>query len=197
MRVDLRGRTIWFLPAILLLAGCTFPGPLESTAQPTPTRASVSLWDAYRWAEAAVRSEAADAQPVSASAQWSTVSPETLLQEPPQWAFVFYSPGRRTVFDLVVDAHQAQVANRSQVWTPPQVLQPGAWQRGPRDALLVFLAYGGQEFLEEHSQAVVSLHLAAEEGKTMWNIATLDWESQETLSILIDAENLEVLLILP
>ena len=191
-------RTAWLLAMLLLIAGCTYPGPAEPTPTPAPTLEPVSLWNAYRRAEVTVRSEAPDAGLVSASTQWQTEDPDTLLEDPPQWAFVFYSPSQQTVFDLLVDASQARVANRAQVWTTPQTLEPGGWQEGPRDALSIFLAYGGQEFLEGHPGATVSLHLATnEEGAAVWTIAALDIATRETLSLQIDAANLQVLTILP
>jgi len=181
---------------LLLIAGCTLPSPQEPT--PTPASAPVSLWDAYRRADATVRAEASDAELVSASTQWQAIDPERLLDASSHWTFVFYSPSQKVVFDLTADASRVQVANRTQVWTTPQTLDFGRWQEGPRDALSIFLAYGGYDFLEAHPEATVSLHLAAtEDGKTIWNVAALDIASRETISIQIDAANLQVLAISP
>jgi len=180
----------------LAVGGCTYPG--ASTPMPNPSPALVSLWDAFRRADLAVRSEAPDAKLVSASAQWQAVDAERLLEGTPYWVFVFYSATQRSVFDVSVDAGGARVVNRVQVWVAPDTLELGAWREGPRDALSVFLAYSGREFLEEHPGATVSLHLAAgEERKGVWSVAFLDPESRETVSIQVDAETLEILFVSP
>ncbi|HEY76537.1 MAG TPA: hypothetical protein G4O00_10220 [Thermoflexia bacterium] len=189
---------VWLLVTLLLIAGCTYPGPVEPTPTSAPAPAPVSLWDAYRRADATVRTEASDAELVSASTQWQAIDPDRLLETPSYWTFVFFSSSQRTVFDLTADADQVQVVNRTQIWSAPQILEPGRWQEGPRDALSIFLAYGGREFLEAHSEATVSLHLAAnEDGKAIWSIAALDVATRETISLQIDAANLQVLTISP
>ncbi len=171
-----------------LAAGCRPPTPVPSTPP------VVDLWEAYREADVAARAEAGDAKLVSASAQWQGVDAETLLAGTGRWSFVFYSAQEQAVLDVVVDTAGAQVVNRTRVWTPPRVLELGAWREGPRDALSIFLAYGGREFLERYPEAVVSLHLGATEtGGARWSLDALDLGSRETLSVRIDAESMQVL----
>ena len=80
------------------------------------------------------------------------------------------------------------------MWTSPSVLSEGAWQAGPRDALLVFLACGGRAFLDKHPQAMVDLHLGDnDEGKVVWTVVALDPEDRGLFSVLIDAETMDVL----
>jgi hypothetical protein len=153
---------------------------------------SVELWDAYEQAAEAVRQRAGDARLVSASAQWQwhTIGEEMLLSGASVWSFVFYSSGEQRVFDLVVDLEGVQMVNNVQVWTAPLLLEGEAWQTGPRDALAVFLAQGGREFLAEHPQSVIDLHLAQDEaGAVGWAIVALDPESAERnlFSLWIDA----------
>ena len=186
------------LMMLLLTAGCTYPDLQEPTSASTPVPVPVSLWDAYRRAEATVRSEVSDAVLVSASTQWQGVEPDRLLESPTQWSFVFYSPDQRTVFDLVANADQAEVVNHSQVWTTPQALKPGGWEKGPRDAVSIFLAYGGREFMITHPETTVSIHLSTDgEGRSVWDIAALDVSTRETFSLQIDAASLQVLRISP
>jgi hypothetical protein len=86
------------------------------------------------------------------------------------------------------------VADQSRVWDAPATLSEGAWREGPRDPLLVFLARGGREFLEEHRQAVVSMHLAnSEEEGPLWDVAAVTMGDRSLLAVRIDAETLEVL----
>jgi hypothetical protein len=160
----------------------------------TPTRVPVELWDAYEKAYAAARTRAEDVQLVSASTQWQAVSEQTLLDGTGNWSFVFYSPMSSESLDVVANAQQAQVVNQTQVWVAPNPLANGLWQAGPREALLVFLAYGGRIFRAEHPQAMVDLHLAdSDEGGAVWTVVTLDPEDRSLFSSLIDAETNQVL----
>jgi hypothetical protein len=86
------------------------------------------------------------------------------------------------------------VANQTRVWVAPGALAEGAWQAEPRDALQVFLAYGGREFLDQHPQAVVNLNLTeSEEESPVWTIAALDPADRSLLSLAINAETRQVL----
>lgn len=184
----------------LLLLGYLFVGKvlgLQATttaASPTPTHARVALWDAYGQARAAAQAQAADAQLVSASTRWQAASGEALLNGASCWTFVFYAPSSGNALDVVVDAGVGRVVNQTQVWVAPDSLAEGAWQAGPRDALLVFLAYGGQVFLDEHPQAVVDLHLAeGDQGGPVWTVVALDAGGGGLFSLLIDGETRQVL----
>jgi hypothetical protein len=87
------------------------------------------------------------------------------------------------------------VVNQTRVWNAPVTLAEGAWREGPGDALMVFLAYGGREFLDEHPQAVVDLHLAErDDGGPAWAIVVLDPEDRSMSSLIVDVETKQVLL---
>jgi len=178
-----------------LLWGHAFSPTAKATAVPlNPTPALVDLWDAYGQARGAAQAQAADAQLVSASTQWQAVGAEALLAGTGAWSFVFYSPQSGDSLDIVVSAGAAQVVNQTRVWVAPRGMAGGAWQAGPRDALLVFLAYGGRAFLDEHPLAVVDLHLAeSDAGGAVWAIVALDPEDQSLFSLLVDAETRQVL----
>jgi hypothetical protein len=154
---------------------------------------SIELWDAYGQARAAAQAQAEDVQLVSASTQWQAVSEQVVLDGSTSWSFVFYSPKDGNSIDVIVNVGTAQVVNQTQVWVAPAALTEGAWQAGPRDALLVFLAYGGRGFLDEHPQAMVDLHLADDETEATWTVVALDPEDRSLFSLLIDAETSQVL----
>jgi len=169
-----------------------------TTASPTPTRTLIDLWDAYGQARAAAQTEAEDAQFVSASTQWQAVSEQVLLDGASNWSFVFYSSANSNSLDVVANTGTAQVVNQTRVWVAPKMLDEGAWQAGPRDALLAFLAYGGRAFLDEHPQAVVDLHLAESgEGEAVWTIVALNSEDRSLLSLLVDTDTGQVLSEMP
>ena len=104
-----------------------------------------------------------------------------------------HSPEDGNSIDVTVNVGTAQVVNQTQVWIAPAALAEGAWQTGPREALLVFLACGGRAFLDEHPQAMVDLHLADDETEAAWTIVALDPEDRSLFSLLIDAETSQVL----
>jgi hypothetical protein len=172
--------------------------PRAMIAPPVPAGELVDLRDAYGRANAVAQAEAGDAQLVSASTQWQAASEETLLAGTDAWLFVFHSPGSSHVLDVVVSTDEAWVANQTRVWVAPEALAEGAWQAEPRDALQVFLAYGGREFLGQHPQAVVNLHLAeSEEESPVWTIAALDPADRSLLSLAVNAETRQVLSVGP
>jgi hypothetical protein len=188
----------------LLFLGIIFLGELDlasaEAAKPTPIPPTptpiepIALWEAQAQAYAVAQAQAADVQFVSASAQWPAASEEALLAGIDNWAFTFYSPSQSQVLDVVVGTEKAWVVNQSQVWVTPNILTGSKWQEGPRDALLVFLAQGGRDYLQAHPKAVVDLHLAAGEGSGgIWSILTLDVTDRSEVSIQIDGETWQVL----
>jgi hypothetical protein len=168
--------------------------PEPAAAPPSPGRESVDLWDAYKRARMTASASTRDAQPVSASTQWQAATEDALLAGADQWSFGFYGPGDKKAIDVVVTPDSESLVNQTRVWDAPAILREGAWQKGPRDALLVFLARGGREFLEKHPQAVVSMHLASsEEAGPLWDVAAVTMSDRSLVAVRIDADTLEVL----
>lgn len=162
----------------------------------TPSEA-VELWPAYEQAREAAQAVAQDAQLLSASTQWEGVG-EQMFAGVGNWSFVFYAPASGRVLDVVVGGEWARVVNQTRIWTTPQALAAGAWEEGPRDALLIFMAYGGQAFLARHPQAVVDLRLApGEGGGAVWTVAALATGGQGPLSVTVDAATKQVLASVP
>lgn len=174
---------------------------LRQGAETSPSRSAkelIDLWEAYERARAAAREEAEGAELISASAQQQSASEEELLSGVSSWSFVFYTNADKSVLDVIVDDESAKVVNQTRIWNKPEALTEGAWREGPRDALLVFLAQGGREFLEEHPQAAVSLHLGTNDGgEPVWDIAALRMDERSPIAVRIDAETLEVLSVTP
>jgi len=168
--------------------------PEPTAPPPSAGQEAVDLWEAYNRAQMAARASDPDAQPVSASTQWQAATEDALLAGAHQWSFGFYGARDEKAIDVVVTPGSARLANQAQVWDAPLTLSEGAWQQGPRDALLVFLARGGREFLQKHKQAVVSMHLAnSEEAGPLWDVAAVTMGDRSLVAVRIDAETLEVL----
>ncbi len=167
------------------------PGPAaESRA---PAKEPIDLWNAYHQALAAAQEDRA-VEPVSASAQWQTATEAALLGGAGQWSFKFYAPESKSVLHVVVTPEAARLVKQTRASHQPITLTEGAWLDGPRDPLLVFLARGGRDFLEQHPQAVVTVHLAGGEGQgPRWDVAALTTGDRSVLALRIDAESLQVL----
>jgi len=186
---------------VLVLYGCSaLSRAFRSTQRPEASSAGpgseqVTLWDGYGLALQAVTAKTPDAQLVSAGTQWRSAIERQLLAGASTWSFVFYSPQRRSTFDVAVREGGVRVVRETEVWRSPQPLPEGKWRKGPQDALLVFLAYGGREFIEANPDAVVDLHLASrDDGRPVWTIVALADQSQAPNTLQIDAETGEVLL---
>jgi hypothetical protein len=172
--------------------------PKAAIRPPVAAGELVLLWDAYEQALSAARAEAGDALLVSASTQWQTASKEVLLAGTDAWLFVFYSPANGHVLDVATDGEGAQVTNRTRVWVAPEPLtEEESWKAGPQDALLIFLAHDGQQFLEGHPQAVVNVRVAESDAGPMWTVVALDPGDRSVLSLQIDAATNQVLFVAP
>ncbi len=158
--------------------------------------AALDLWDAYAQALVAARTQADDVHLVSASTYWQVADGQSPAETNESWSFVFYSPSDSHSFDVVVDVDEAWVVKQARIWKAPDLLAPGRWQAGPKEALQVFFAYGGQSFVDNHHhpQATIDLHLAAGAGgKAVWTIVALDPAGGGPLAISIDAETRRVI----
>jgi len=135
-------------------------GQPPSERPPASTAGARDLWGAYEAALRVVRARASDAELVSTSARWQAAAEEEVVAGTSDWTFVFYSAERGAVLDVIADGLGVQVVNESPVWSAPRVLGQGTWRAGPRDALVVFLEYGGRDFLREHGGLSLDLHLS-------------------------------------
>lgn len=161
---------------------------------PVPTSPPVELWDAYEKALAVAKAHAEDAQLVSASTQWQAADKEALLAGSPRWSFTFYTAADGQILDITVEGERANFVKATKVWEAPPLLSGERWRFGPGEALLVFLAYGGEDFLTDHPKALTDLHLGPDsEGRTVWNVVAFDSETQALCSVTIDAATWQVL----
>jgi hypothetical protein len=169
-------------------------GLKEEAVSLSPTPVPVDLWDAYEQARSAARALAPDAQLVSASTQWQAVSEDALLGGAGNWTLVFFSPADNHSLDVVANGETARVVNQTPVWVAPATMAEGTWRSGPQDAVVAFLACGGRAFLDQHTQVVVDLHLAEDEGgRLAWTVVALDPGDYSLVSVSIDAETGQVL----
>ena len=174
------------------------PSPEGSSVGPPTAEPGIGLWEAYERAAAAAQSEAEDAQLVSASTQWQGPDEESLVAGGDTWSFVFYAVADSSILDVVVGDEATTVVNRTQVLITPALLPEEVLREGSRDALVIFLAYAGSAFLEEHPSAIVDLHLGAGDGgNAVWSANAVDIEQGSAVSVVIDAATHDVISAVP
>jgi len=182
----------------ILLGDLPNPSQGEPVAAQAPSGATapaiVELWDACQQAHVVAQAAAADAELVSAATHWEGPDERTMLSGADSWSFVFYSPASGNVLDIVVGRGEARLVNQTRVWDVPEPLPDGAWQAGPEEPLLVFLACDGRSFLEAHPGALVDVRLAVDDaGRAAWSVVALDAADRSLLSVSVDAGSHEIL----
>jgi hypothetical protein len=169
------------------------PKAVKITVAP-PTPSTLKMWSAYELAQEAAWQEALDARPVSATAQWQAATEKEMLAGADNWVLTFYSPTEGQLIVIHVNLGNARAVHRTQMQAAPAQLAEGRWHEGPNDALLIFLANGGREFMETHPKAVIDLHLGDYEGRgPAWDILASDAESRDGILVVIDTETMRVL----
>lgn len=185
------------LALLLLLGGRVLSASWSGAgneAPATPTRELVGLWGTYQRARLAVTEAEPDAQFVSATSQWEHPDGETLLSGRGEWTFVFYDSAAKEALDVVVSEGAGRIVDRSRIWQAPEVLAEEIVWRGPRDAMAVFLAYGGEAFIAAHPEAIVSAHLGVSDaGRPVWTVSAINIADRDVLSVATDAETNQVL----
>ena len=177
-----------------MLFGAGQEATLPRLNPPAPTPPPIELRDAYEAALGVARGYAEDVQIISASTSWHDADKEALLAGAAAWSFVFYAPTDSQTLDIVVDDSGASLVKATRVWEAPPPISRDGWHSELKEAVLVFLAYGGEEFLAAHPQAQIDLHLGPDsEGRTVWNIVAFDKEGQALCSVTIDAATRHVL----
>ncbi len=149
--------------------------PVAPLPPPTQTpQAAITAHQAYIQARIVAQSWQADARLVGISDSWSNANAERLLAGQEGWSLTFYSPGTREVQYISVDHDSVRLTRRRSVPTTPPTIDEAAWQVSEQDAVLYFLAGGGDRFLRGQGGATANLHLAVEEnGRAAWTVAAV------------------------
>lgn len=184
------------LALLLLLGGRVLSASWNDaeSGPPTPTRQLVGLWGTYQQAQAAVTAAGIDLQPISAASHWESPDGETLRSGRGEWTFVFYDSAEKEALDVVVSEGAGRIVDRNRIWEAPEILAEEIVWRGPQEAVAIFLAYGGEEFLTEHPEAIVSAHLGTNDaGRPVWTVSAVNVADHDVLSVMTDAETNRVL----
>ncbi len=164
-------------PSVVRWTGVAAPPPLEMAVQKAGERAAAWQADAVL-----VRVEAA----FRPGSRW--LEAQTL---PVTWMFTYYSPSARALATVGINAGKV-------FWIPPLEV-PGAPHPlpsfpppyGADKMWLTFRGAGGEEFLRQHSGAMVYITLQMADGIPVWEVGAV--EEKAHLSVRIHAETGTVL----
>lgn len=146
---------------------------LASPAAPLPTAE-----EALGLAKEAALGWQPDVRLVSVSATWSRARRETLLAGPTGWSFAFYSPSAGEIQYVGVGPEGASLGRRFPAPTPPETVEEGNWRFTAADALLFFLASGGEGYLRDHPAAAINIRLGVEAGQVVWTILAVEGDKE-------------------
>ncbi len=165
--------------------------PPPPTAEPRPTIVSR---DAYEQALQTAREWQPDAQLVKVSAAWSETSVEELLDGRPGWTFQFYSPAAGETQDISVAQETAMPVRRRTVPSPPRIISEETWRISGEDAVIFFLANGGDSYLNRTDRAAVHMHLSTDSsGRLVWTIIAAPQGGGEPFVVQVDGTTGQVI----
>ena len=154
-------------------AGFPLPLPQEPTAR-----------QAYRAAQEAARAWQTDAQPATLAAHWR----QTRGRWPSQstWTVQFYSPATGRMAVVVVEAGRARLLQETITPYPLPTWAEDRWRVDSPQALEVWWAEGGADFLARHPQAEVAIQLGPAgpaDPRPVWTVTAVAGNQVHTLSI--------------
>jgi hypothetical protein len=133
---------------------------------------SVTMTSAAPRALARAQAWASDAQLVRVEGTWVTRPGWQDVQAPPiAWAFLFYSPGERSVASVVVDDDRELWVPPFEIPIRPSPLRAFPPAQGVEVAWLTFRAAGGEAFLASHPVSQVTFRLQLDGGRPVWLVS--------------------------
>jgi hypothetical protein len=208
--MKLRARDIIFLivgwlfaAMVLVVLVLVFRSQVSKSARvprPVPTYTvvytQVTARGLFPSAEATALAWRPDAQPVSLTATWRGTA-VNIVGAPVDWTFRFYSPSRQHYYFVTI-APEGQIQgieHARQVDLPPPLIPNDAWRVDSVEALATWLDYGGGAMLGAKPGIEVSaqLNVPTPGGDPAWAVVGFDPGSNDYLTVMIDADNGEVL----
>jgi len=182
---------------ILLYGAAFIINKRNKTAErlpPTAAEPPFSLQDAYSQSHTVAANWQSDVYLVNATTSWQLTAGDALTLYRPTWSFSFYSPAARKVQTVIFDEKEVQAGRVRPVSIAPH--QAGAdWNTNSDDLLLIFLSYGGEEFINDHININLHLQLKGENtGSSTWYLTAIDPVARQSLVIGIDAYSRDVIL---
>jgi Tfp pilus assembly protein PilX len=158
----------------------------------------MTLVTAQQQAAASAMSWRPDAVLVGATTSWQLMAGDRLTLDRPAWSFTFYSPSAsklQVVTALQADEGETSVQNSRQVQVnnAPAAVQAD-WDLGSGELLMIWLAYGGQDFIKQHARVNIHFQLkTGNDGQSVWYLSAVDPVARQSHTVLIDAVSRQVL----
>ena len=171
------------------------PPGVSSGPQPTHTveYVQITALNQYAPAEARALAWAADAQLVSANANWPGVINEQQIGQPGEWTYRFYSPGKERLYIVKVSAEGKVrgIEHVVKITLPPPILGTGNWVVDSPTALAIWLDYGGAELVRRNPGLEVLIQLRHLTGydNPVWAVIGTDSRTQDIKIVVIDITN--------
>lgn len=164
---------------------------------PTRTTAVETAKNAYLLANRAAQGWQGDARLLNATATWpqGMAAPDLAFGRE-AWGFIFYSPTTQTTAVVSVSNGAATISPR-ETRRQLQPLDITSWRLDSNDAAELFLANGGEMFIEREGVTVYSMTLSLNDphlnGRIEWLLSLLEPQNGRSFSVRIDATSGEVL----
>jgi hypothetical protein len=188
-RILVLGLAVVVMFAALVLLGLWAQSAPPATPPPPTEAAQTTLTaqQAYVQARSLAQSWQADARLTGISASWPRASVENLLAGQSGWSLDFYSPSTGEMQYISVDPESVRLTRRRPVPLAPRAIDEAAWLVSAEDAVLYFLANGGDRFLRGQGGITAHIHLAVEgDGRLAWTVAAVRRDGS-ALVVAIDA----------
>lgn len=214
MKLNLRRRDIlliggFWLVGCALLATVFYFGVWQSQPESTerlPLRPQATFtvvynevtaknWqdEAYEYATSRWRD---DAELMAITSTWTQTELHAVGQ-PTAWTYRFYSPGAKRMFFVTItpDGEVIGTLHTERPYKTPAFIAPNTWQIDSPQAISAWLNFGGSTMLAAMPgiQVVAQLQVKQSESPPIWIVAGYDQVTQNYLSVLIDANNSEIL----
>ena len=138
---------------------------------------------AYDVARAAAAEWADDAQLLSANSTWPAGTPFT--PGAAGWGFQFYSAAQQSTALFAVSEEQVRLVRSGGSERAPEPLNVGGWLVDSPEVVQTVMANGGQEFIDNHGQASLTLTLNLVE-EFQWRARLVDLETNEVVTIIVN-----------
>jgi len=153
---------------------------------------NLELQFAHEMAQVWAEGWRSDAQLVGAVTRWQLTGDDRLTPYRPSWSFSFYSPAAGQVQTITVDQTGAQPVRQVPVSKAPMAVTAD-WSLTSDDLWLIFMAYGGDEFIRQHSRVDLQVRLSGQDGEhPIWYISAIAPEARQLFVIGVDALSRQV-----
>lgn len=153
----------------------------QEMAEVTTTASTAQ--EAYELAHPTAQAWAEDARLLSASATWAEGA--SFTTEDAGWSLLFYSPERSETGLVSVSKGRARLLRNSATNRSLLPLSLENWQVDSPAVIDTLMAHGGEEFVQMHNQATLSLTFNALDA-LQWQAQLIDREQQTILTVEID-----------